>query len=206
VAASTVIDATGRRAWIARRLGARQLPDAPLVAVWALGRRAAGGHATRTYIETEADGWWYGAVLPCGAPLAAFHCPPKLATWLAREPGRWRPRLAESRLLANVLEAGSFRDAHPFRADARGLTLEPVCGPGWFAVGDAALSFDPVASQGLFNSVASAAMAARAATSGDPHAARARYVERLSEVRAVYRDRLRELAIRRASTGAVVSW
>jgi hypothetical protein len=61
-----IVDATGRRAAIARRLGARRLRDAPLVAVYASGTSATGFALNRTVIEAVPRGWWYAARLTLG--------------------------------------------------------------------------------------------------------------------------------------------
>src|SRR5262249_20763355 len=42
----------------------------------------------------------------------------------------------------------------PLRStDASGGRLDQVVGAGWIAVGDAALSFDPISAQGIFNAL-----------------------------------------------------
>ena len=77
--------------------------------------------------------------------------------------------------------------------DACGARLDPVCGDGWIACGDAALSFDPVAGQGILQALHSgigAARAVHAALDGDP-AELARYRTRLDQIRRVYVDRRR---------------
>lgn len=191
--AATVIDATGRRARIARRVGACQHADEPLVAVWAMGERSPCDHSDRTLIETDESGWWYGAYLPCGRPMAIYHCAPSLATRLSREPRAWLDRLAATRLLAPSLPSTLFGHPQPRCADARGLVIDRVCGDNWFACGDAAISFNPLSSQGLFNAVATAAMVAKVLDAADATAARARYQSHIEEVRARYRDYLREL-------------
>ncbi|XUJ33041.1 NAD(P)/FAD-dependent oxidoreductase [Bradyrhizobium japonicum] len=43
--------------------------------------------------------------------------------------------------------------------DASACLLSEAAGEGWIAVGDAAMAFDPIASQGLFNALSSALVA-----------------------------------------------
>ena len=59
VSASWVIDATGRAAGIARRLGATRGGGPPLVAVHARTARPAERPPARIFLEAEANGWWY---------------------------------------------------------------------------------------------------------------------------------------------------
>lgn len=61
----------------------------------------------------------------------------------------WRVRRAEGR---------SYTAIHS--VDASTCILSRAAGNGWIAVGDAAMSFDPIASQGLFNALSSALAAA----------------------------------------------
>jgi len=71
---------------------------------------------------------------------------------------------------------------------ASGGYLDPSAGPGWIAAGDAAQSYDPLASQGLFNALytgLAAAEAADRALSGDPAGLPA-YAAELQKVRAAY--------------------
>jgi hypothetical protein len=67
--------------------------------------------------------------------------------------------------LKSVLPPASTRDA-PVREtmfNAESAALDRCAGEGWLAVGDAATAFDPIASQGLPNALASGNAAAHAA-------------------------------------------
>jgi flavin-dependent dehydrogenase len=86
-----------------------------------------------------------------------------------------------------------------FRADGPGgycaahsSWIETASGPGWLAVGDAALACDPLSSQGMFNAFYSALMAANAlrrALAGDPNAL-ADYQRIIARVVDAYRENL----------------
>jgi flavin-dependent dehydrogenase len=66
--------------------------------------------------------------------------------------------------------------------------LEPPCGDGWLAAGDAAASFDPLSSQGILTAVLMGSEAARCVD--DPSAFAARYraivTHHETEQRAIY--------------------
>ena len=65
VSARWVIDATGRSAAVARRLGAIRRTGPPLVAVHARTSTPREQPSARIFLEAEADGWWYvGACVP----------------------------------------------------------------------------------------------------------------------------------------------
>ena len=108
------------------------------------------------------------------------------------EPDRWRGVLADTRHLAGLFGSATF-EGPLMSFDACGARLDAVCGDGWIACGDAALSFDPVAGQGILQALHSgigAARAVHAALDGDP-AELARYRTRLDQIRRVYVDRRR---------------
>ena len=195
--ARAVIDASGRSAALARKLGAEQIADSPLVACWATGRASGQATSDRTLIETVGDNcpdpqaWWYGAVLPNAMPLAALHCSPDFAKQLFLNPSRWQQQLKATQILADTLTADAFMGCRLRRNDARGLHLSQVCGSGWYACGDAALSFNPLASQGIHNAIATASMAANAVLD-DSISAQRDYQASINDIRERYRQRLND--------------
>jgi flavin-dependent dehydrogenase len=136
-----VVDATGRRSVLARSLGAKRIYDSVLVAIYAYSKDAAPQpRSQRSVIEATEDGWWYCAYLPSGLAVAGIHVRPGNA---AR--------------LRGVLEWQRAWNLAPM--EAGGARLEPLHGNGWLACGDAALSFDPLSSQGLLTALYSGKLA-----------------------------------------------
>jgi flavin-dependent dehydrogenase len=86
-----------------------------------------------------------------------------------------------------------FEGSGPPRVTAaHSATVMPPAGDGWVAAGDAAVSFDPLSSQGLLNALytgLASAEAADRALSGDGSSLSA-YASRLAEIDAVYRRNL----------------
>lgn len=185
-----LIDASGRAAWAARRLGVERLKDEPLVALHAWAADACGDD--RTVVESEPDGWWYSAAIPGGMRVASLHVRPALARTLLRDPGAWRRQLARTRHMrcfCSPEDSWSRIGA----ADARGSRLVQPCGRNWLAVGDAALAFDPLSSQGLFNAVYTGlrgAQAVEASLRNGNAGLVTRYADQLTRVWAIYRQRL----------------
>lgn len=131
-----LVDATGRPAALARRLGAKPRFGLPLLArVWT----AMGPAPSRLVAKAEPDGWRYTLPHPAGGASVG---------WLTR-PG-----------LVRDAPPGS---ASTRAQDARSMQLSPVAGPGWLAAGDSAAAFDPIASQGLFNALSGGFFAGNAA-------------------------------------------
>lgn len=180
-----VVDARGR--------GARTLPGAAsarsvegrLVCGWIVGAASAGG-AEPASTRSDPDGWWYEAPLPGGRRLVAFHTDADLpAAAEARAPARLAARAARVDIAVGTLLRWGYNAAHGARAT-------PGAGPGWMAVGDAGLCFEPLASQGLFNALytgLAGAEAAHRALDGDRDAL-AGYAASLDPVWTSYARRL----------------
>lgn len=159
IRARTLIDATGRPAVIARRLGSRRESSEPrMVCAWLRGRAEHECGATRGFnsIEAVEDGWWYTAPLPGGQRVLAFHTDSDLpARRLLGSAGSFIEYARRAPLLAQTLNECGFRAtaARVRWTAASGGMLWPPAGPGWFAAGDAAVHFDPLSSQGLLNAL-----------------------------------------------------
>jgi flavin-dependent dehydrogenase len=187
-----IVDATGRRAAIARRLGARRLRDARLLAVYASGRPASDLRLNRTVIEATRHGWWYAARLPSGKAVAGFHAHQSDAVRRLADPDGWRNALADTRHVGRMLADTPFEQ--PLRPlDACGARLDRFGGDGWIACGDAALSFDPISGQGIFSALYGGLLAGRTikeALDGGEMRLDA-YSRKLEDIRAVYAVRCR---------------
>jgi flavin-dependent dehydrogenase len=172
--ARMVIDATGRAATVAHWHGARRRVHDRLIcthAVFPRGERAAA--ARRTLVEAVEDGWWYATPLPGGGALAALLC--DAATFRARgyrRPGAWHEALRRTLHVFAYVD----RPRPPDALDVSAVTphcLDRPAGGDWIAIGDAACSFDPLASAGITLALRDglrAADAVRRHLDDDPHA------------------------------------
>jgi len=146
--ATVVIDATGRAASIAKRLGAKPLVYDELIGI--LGR--VGGTTPRNnivLIEALVEGWWYSAGLADGSIIATFLTDPGLIdTSKAKRIHTWRGHLKSAPMTAaRISDPGQADNLHV--RTARTQRLDEPAGDGWLAVGDAAMSFDPLSSEGI---------------------------------------------------------
>lgn len=193
-----LIDATGRRAALARQLGAGRLRDDRLIAIFARISVTDGPMADpgfdRTVIEAVPEGWWYAARLPSGAVMAALHTSPATAARILADRPRWHAARLATRHLARLTghaDAGAALD--PVAAcDAGGTALDLLAGPGWIAAGDAAQAYDPLSAQGLLSAMHAGRQAARAvdAALGGDSSAIPQVVAAQARLRAIYRGRL----------------
>lgn len=190
-----LLDATGRSAALSRGLGARRRRCESTLAVYALLRAAEEDHDARTLVEATPDGWWYTALVPGRRRVVAHLLDPGQAGRELRTDAALRRAMSSSRHLRPRLSSSS--EAHmlhgPCVAAAHSVRLEPAAGDGWVAVGDAALAFDPISSQGILNALFTGVAGARAAAGqllGDQRPVDA-YLLRLEEIWAAYRHNLR---------------
>ncbi|MEQ9077160.1 MAG: hypothetical protein RLP09_25085 [Sandaracinaceae bacterium] len=155
VFADALVDASGRSRVLARRLGIPVRRGARLVASWGQTRLA--DRDERVHVMDDRDGWW----LRVGAPQR-----PRVAI------AHFAPRALTSVALSNLAppEFGRVRVPRVHVAPAHESRLARFAGPGWLAVGDAAMTFDPLASHGLVSALGGAiyaAIAIRAAVTGE---------------------------------------
>lgn len=158
---SFLIDATGRAAWLSRRLGGRTLRCDRLVGV---ARRYAAEDAPDPYILVEAfaDGWCYSAPLPDDDLVAVCLSDADLLTGAGRGPGtQFDAWLSATTHTRRRVAGRTARPGLQVQSAASSRTLLSADG-GWLAVGDAAAAFDPLSSLGLCFALRSGLHAARA--------------------------------------------
>ena len=153
-AGRVLVDATGRKALLASRLGSHaNVADRLIGAVtfciqsepaqWAL-------------IEAVEAGWWYSAPLPDARMVFAYMTDSDL--W---EADKWQERLEQAPL---TFERGGWTQIPPPSTvvSAGSLVRRPVVGQNWIATGDAALAFDPLSGQGVLKSIETGSRCAEA--------------------------------------------
>src|SRR6185369_2898300 len=192
--AGWLVDATGRAAHVAHRLGATTIHDDRQVAFTALFAPEPGAAADQdslTLVESVPDGWWYTALLPEQRRVVAFLTDADLEpARAAMDPAGFDDLLAQTHHVRARLTAGGHRRiTAPRGGPAASSRLAPDHGDGWVAIGDAALAFDPLSSQGILTALYGGVRAAGAldAEIQGEHGSVARVSEELDNVQAAYR-------------------
>ena len=147
VDARSIVDATGRSAAGARRLGARRvLHDRLIGLAW----RHEAELDQATLVESVPEGWWFSAPTAAGMIVILFG-DADLVDW--RSASHRYPELLDQapHTRARVAAAGPMDG--PTLVSASTSVLRPTRGPGWIAVGDAAATYDPLASYGILHSL-----------------------------------------------------
>ena len=162
--AKLVVDATGRKSLLACRQGAKRITCDRLVGVVCF--FSSGSPQFRsdndTLVEAGEDGWWYSAALPDSRIIVAYMTDADLFGKASkRTPNYWQPQRrnaphTHARIRSRALQSG------PFIFAANSSRLDDVAGKNWLAVGDAAMAFDPLSSQGVYNALMSGVLAAQA--------------------------------------------
>lgn len=164
--AEYLVDATGRPAAVARRLGATVQYGPNLVAATCDIPQPV---PTKLLVEAVPEGWCY--VLPRqGGGAFGF----LTAGRGVRQPCILARAVRNLRLLPRPNHLGPLSFS-----DGRMARLFPSADANWLATGDAAAAFDPVASQGLFNALSGGFFAGNAAAdalAGDAAAVEAHQV------------------------------
>ena len=166
--AQFVVDATGRTAQLARALGARRVVYDRLVGIASYfpGRdaQAAAEEDSFTLVEAVASGWWYSSRLPDGKLIAVYMSDGDLLGRVAaRRADGWVALLNETKYTSQrACKYGGERPTPPRIVAAHTVRLTRIAGDGWLAVGDSAVSFDPLASHGISMAMGSGFHAASA--------------------------------------------
>lgn len=187
VSATTVVDATGRTAQVAKTLGANRVRLDKLVRVarlFELGSAPAGD----TFIEAAPEGWWYASLLPDQRRIIALFTDAHeiVQSRLATVAGwsRAMGRTEGIRDLASGMPCGRIRVTTTASHE-----LEPPLGDDWIAVGDAAFAVDPLSSDGVDFALRSAAAACDVLLGGDPSV----YQRQIAGEACAYRRRRAEI-------------
>lgn len=223
-AAPVLVDASGRSASAVRQLGVTRRVLDELVCLYAHLPPTPADEDRSTRICIDRNGWWYSVRVPSGVRVLAFHLDaddPELKA--LREPGKLLDKARQRPLLCETLTRATPAPVH---ARVAGSSVVDLPGlrqiTGLFAVGDASVSFDPIASQGLFHALASAMSAANAIQS-DPRseaqkaapdlasrptrsASRDAFIDELSAVGARYLDARRAVYGRAARQRPGAFW
>ena len=161
-----IIDASGRNSWFVRRQGIDRLyEDIQFALVTFLQlEETYTGHAT--LIETTPHGWWYSAYLPNNLLVTNFICNPNKVerkVWVNAE--YWLQLLKDAPHTNTRICQHKYQfHTQPQFVPADTSISEQTYGEGWIAIGDAAMTYDPVSSHGILMAMISARDAAKAIT------------------------------------------
>lgn len=170
-----LVDATGRACIPSRRQGATRTRIDRLTGVIGMFAAFQQEQTYQTLVEAAAGGWWYSAWLPDARVVVAFMTDADLLPrGQSQLHAHWQQRLGET--LHTRSRTGALTLDRPLRVIGAGSEILECSGAtNWLATGDAAFSFDPLSSQGMYKALQSGLLAAEAiddALCGNSSAAR----------------------------------
>jgi flavin-dependent dehydrogenase len=165
-----LVDATGRSSWLAQHMGAcRMNMDRMLGVIARIPIDDSAYQDRRLLLEASDSGWWYSAALPKDILVATYMTDAAALPKPMHDPlGFCKSRLANTTYTRKRLARRRSPSAVKI-VSANSYRMSAVTGEGWIAVGDAAMTWDPLSSQGILKAIQesrSAAAAIRAALAG----------------------------------------
>ncbi len=170
VIACFVIDATGRAQVIGKALAqeksTQRIMGDHLVAAYAFLRQKEGSDVIATpatIIESVEDGWWYASLLPSNELTLNFYSDPDIMPkGISINLDKWKNLIQQTNQISYWIEDAEFIvDTPPQLDSAATRWLSPAAGvsgvAGWAAIGDAAVSFDPLSAHGMTTALWAAA-------------------------------------------------
>lgn len=162
-----IVDCSGRQASLAKALNIqKQSSDALFAYARHFIAASAEDDDRYTRLEATANGWWYSNRLHSDNSnethrVIVFHTDKhNRAAKLAATADGFSQLLSCTHHIAEILERFAYQPEGKIRgASASSERLVKFAGEGWMAVGDAAQSFDPLSSQGIYKALTSANVA-----------------------------------------------
>jgi 2-polyprenyl-6-methoxyphenol hydroxylase-like FAD-dependent oxidoreductase len=156
---SFIVDASGRNSWLARKMKIERLHlDRQLALIAFLKVTNPDFQQNRSLIETTPEGWWYSALIPDRVMATAFLCNPSSEERksMANSAAWWQLLSRSNHSIKRIQESNAELITTPQFVSAESFRLENIQGPGWVAIGDAALCYDPISSHGVLMAMLSA--------------------------------------------------
>lgn len=162
ISANYLVDATGRTSNVCRQIGAPILKHDSLMGVGLFLEGNKGFAKFEQTIETTELGWWYTACLPSNKVITTFFTDADIISKnKLQRIENWSKHLQSTQHIKKLLS-----NCHSTRADtwvrhAHTQICDTTDIDRFLAIGDAAVSFDPLSSMGIGFSISSACHAAK---------------------------------------------
>jgi len=183
-----LINASGSSQFVASQLGIVRQKDSPLFAIYTWCKNDS--RDTRSVVEAVPSGWWYTAGLPDGQRIVSFFTLAQQAKAMIRENSRFMSALKETKYVSKQCCLENMLANQMHITEATGGYLKKAVSSHWIAIGDAAVSFDPLSSQGIYNAIYTGlrgAEAVKAVLMNNDYSLLLQYDERIQSIRDAYR-------------------
>ena len=184
-----MINACGNSPFVTDQLGVVRQKDAPLFAIYTWYR--GDDPDTRSIVEAAPSGWWYTAGLPDNQRVLAFFTLTEHAKILLRDKHHFISALKDTTYISKQVIQENISTVQLHIIEATAGYLKQAVSSRWIAVGDAAVSFDPLSSQGIYNAIYTGlrgAEAVNAVLNNNDRSLLVQYDERIKSIRDAYRQ------------------
>ena len=180
ISASMVVDASGRKAMLSRRLGIKREFTDKQVTLYSKFDCPTEDLSHSTWLEAVHYGWWYAAAIPGEQAIVALGTRPEVAKSLQlSNVSRWASALCASNIIAPKLANAKIRAGSFGVTASQSYRVQRATGANWLAVGDAASAFDPLSSAGIYKALLTGKLAAEAINASFRHRGLADYQQQL---------------------------
>lgn len=157
-----IVDATGRSARVSRLLDDDEMSVDSLIGVTAYGTYTGQPECADIVVESSRHGWWYSGTLSGGRLAVSLMTDPDLVD--VRSGCTAVEFICSQDIPQHTTERISNVEFEPefFVRPARSRRLKTIADSSRIAIGDAAMSWDPISGSGLFNALNTAIVAASA--------------------------------------------
>jgi flavin-dependent dehydrogenase len=158
-----VVDASGKKAAFSTLQGVSKITKDQLVGIYRyydLNHQNKSFMGNGTCVETDELGWWYSATLPNNVLIVSYMTDADIANKMQLRKIQKLDALVSKTNFTNKRIQGTTLLSEPKVVAAQTQYLSSSIGNSWLAVGDAASSYDPIASLGIFKSLAMSRFAA----------------------------------------------
>jgi flavin-dependent dehydrogenase len=154
--ADFIVDATGRARWFSSRQGILSWAFDNLCGyVCFLSARIKGDDDSMTLIESVPNGWWYSALLPKNIRVTSFFTNYNLSiSKFVKTIEGWKKIMQDTDYIKVIINKYNYNIiSGPHIMISNSTRLEKVIGENWLAAGDAAITFDPLSSNGILTAI-----------------------------------------------------
>lgn len=149
ISAQWIMDATGRVGSLIKQLQIERLNFEEQLSAIVWLKSSDKNPDSTTRIKSVENGWWYSAKLPDNTRVIAFYGLANTVSKMVKTPSLFIEDANASRLLEDSITENDIAEGVTARNAATSFAKE-VIGDSWIAIGDSALSLDPISSQGMF--------------------------------------------------------
>ena len=144
-----LVDASGRSGWISHKLGARRHAyDNQIAIVGKFQNNIGNDNDSFTLVEASENGWWYTSSLPNGNRIVIFFTDP-INAHLNRDRFPFLNEISKTTHISKRVFPHYIMQNDPLLVPANTTILDNITGYNWLAVGDSAITHDPISSYGL---------------------------------------------------------